>query len=306
MRPVFTGFALSLALLPLAACGAKPESLAQALERAMEAGDADAALALARLEGAPGMLHSLFLRKVGDCAEETTVCRASVAPLDEKFAQQAKQMQEQGLEANVAPEGLVVVEMVEPNGKGTMRLPYAKIDGQYRIVSQRFTAAELAKKRAVTNASLLEKMLAQGIYDPSTGERRTDWKDGAATLPAGGGEVGEELMRESEAMVAAVSANDPDAAVASGDGYATQFLGPKDLLGKDVSMPARKLALRAHGVRMLRDFKVEGGFIKGDDAILLFEARDGLGWIERGAMLLSRDEGRWGKAGTSTVSYPAD
>ena len=39
--------------------------------------------------------------------------------------------------------------------------------------------------------------------------------------------------------------------------------------------------------------------------MLLIEARNGIGWIERGPILLSRDGEYWSKAGDNLVSYPA-
>lgn len=306
MPRVLPALTLLAFLLPLTACGGgSPQKLAESLQTAFEAGDQDAALKLARLEGAPAQLHFFFLDEVGDCADPETVCTAQVAPLDEKFAEQAKRLGEQGLEVAAEPEGLIVLESKTKDGKGTLRMPYAKIDGDYRIVSQRYSAAKLAEMRAKSNEALLQEMLDQGIYDPASGERRTDWKDGATALPADGGEIGAAYRKKVEALAAAAAANDPDAAVASGDGFAAMFLGPADHAGKPVSMDARKRALRAQATRMLQQITVQGGWQKGDDAILVFEGRNGIGWVERGALFLSRTEGDWGKAGEMTVEYPA-
>lgn len=292
--------------LPLAACGGSPEKLAASMQRALDAGDQDAALALARLDGAPAQLHFFYLDRVNDCAEAETTCTVSLEPLDETFTEQARAMAERGLEVMAAPEGLVVVESKSKDSSGRMRMPYAKVDGDYRIVSQRYTAAKLDELRAKGNADLLQEMLDQGIYDRSTGERRTDWKDEATELPAGGGEVGAAYRRKVEALAAAAAAVDPDAAVASGDGLAAMFLGPKDFAGKEVPMDARKRKLRSQSARWLHEIEIEGGWQKGDEAILMFTGRNGIGWVERGAILLVRGEGEadWGKGGAMTVEYP--
>jgi hypothetical protein len=299
--------ALLIGLAPaLEACSSSPDQLATKMGQVMESGDQDAALALARLEGAPAQLHFFFLDEVGDCAAADTVCTAQVMPLDEKFAEQSKSLAEQGLEVTTEPEGLIVIESRTANGKGTMRMPYAKVDGDYRIVAQRYTAAKLAEMRDTSNDALLQKMLDQGIYDPASGERRTDWKDDATALPPGGGEPGESFARQVQAMAAAAKAADPEAAVTSGDGLAARMMAATDYDGKPVSLEARKRSLRAQSARMLHEIRIDGGFVKGDDAILMFEGRNGIGWVERGAMFVSRDDDGWGKAGSTTVSYPAN
>jgi hypothetical protein len=55
---------------------------------------------------------------------------------------------------------------------------------------------------------------------------------------------------------------------------------------------------------MLRDVKVEGGWRLGDDAVVVFSARNGSGWIERGAVLLTKEGDAWDVSGKETVSYP--
>lgn len=295
--------------LPLAACGSNtPEKLAESLQRAFEAGDQDAALALARLEGSPAQLHFFFLDQVGDCAEAETTCTASVAPLDDKFEQQTQGMSAEGFEVVAPPEGIIVVEAKSKDGSGKMRMPYAKVDGDYRIVSQRYSAAKLAEMRAKTNAALLREMLDKGVYDRSTGERNTNWQEGATALPAGGGEVGAAYRKQVEALAAAIAAGDVDAAANSGDGFAAMVLGATDYAGKPVPLDVRKRKLRSQSARWLREIEIEGGWQKGDEAILVFTGRNGIGWIERGVRFVTRDDANanWGKVGDTTVEYPAD
>ena len=294
--------------LPLVACGGSPENLAQSMQKALQAGDQEAALQLARLDGAPAQLHFFYLDQVGDCAEAGTTCTATLAPLDDKFQEQAKGLAEQGLEVIASPEGLVVVELKSETAKGKMRMPYAKVDGDYRIVSQRYSAAKLDEMRGKSNAALLQELLDEGIYDRESGERKTDWKEGATALPAGGGEIGAAYRKQVEALAAAAAAGDPDAAASSGDGFAAMMLGANDYAGKPVPMEVRKRKLRAQSTRWLREIEIEGGWQKGEEAILVFTGRNGIGWIERGAMLVTREDANsgWNNSGETTVEYPAN
>jgi hypothetical protein len=294
--------------LPLVACGGSPDKLAESLQRAFQAGDQEAALALARLDGAPAQLHFFFLDQVGDCAEAGTTCTTTLAPLDDKFKEQAEGLAEQGLEIIAPPEGIVVVEAKSETGSGKMRMPYAKVDGDYRIVSQRYSAAKLDEMRGKSNAALLQEMLDNGIYDPASGERRTDWKDTATELPPGGGDVGAAYRKQVEALAAAVAANDPDAAANNGGAFAAMVVGANDYAGKPVPMEVRKRKLRSQSARWLREIEIEGGWQKGDEAILVFTGKNGIGWIERGALFVTREnaDASWGKAGDTTVEYPAN
>lgn len=298
---------LLLALLPLlSACAGSPESLAKDLQAAFEKGDVDAVLALAQLDGTPSDLRFFMMDQVIDCGAADTDCTASAAPLDDKFKKSLAGLAEQGLEAAVMPEGLIVLQIKQKDGQGSgkAQMPYAKVDGKYRLVAQRYTAAKLTEMRATTNQQLLDKMLAAGIYDSATGQRRTDWKDTATELPADGGEPGQVLVRTSTALHAAVLANDPDAAVKSGDGFAKFALGDKDYDGKPIALDLRKAKLRAQSMRFLHDVKVSGGWIRGDEAVLLVDAKDGIGWIRRGALFMSKNDGQWDISGKQLISYP--
>lgn len=300
--------ALLLACLPLLhACGGSPETLAKEVESTFEKGDMDGALKLAYFEQMPADLRFFFLDQVRECAMPGTTCNASVAPLDEDFKNSLARMADQGLESPYAAEGLILLQSREADGKssGKMQMPYAKVDGKYRLIAQRYTAAKLTELRGTTNQQLLEQMLAAGIYDSAAGERRTDWKDSATALPADGGEPGQQLVRSSAALHAAVLANDPDAAVKSGNGFAAMVLADKDYEGKPVALAERQAKLRTQSARFLHDVKVEGGWLRGQDAIVLLTAKDGVDWTARGAVFLSRDEqGVWNIAGKQLVSYP--
>ncbi|TDR41540.1 hypothetical protein DFR29_11022 [Tahibacter aquaticus] len=298
---------LLLALLPLLhACGGSPDSLARDVQAAFEKGDMDAVLALAKIDGAPADLHFFLLDQVRECGTADVVCTAAAGPLDDGFKKQQAGMAEQGMEVAAAPEGLVVLQAKDADGKGhgKLQMPFAKVDGNYRLIAQRYTPAKLAELRATTNQQLLEKMLAGGIYDSKAQERRTDWKDGATPLPADGGEPGQALVRSSAALYAAVQANDPDAAVKSGNGFAKMVLADKDYDGKPVALEVRKAKMRTQSMRFLHDVKVSAGWQRDNDAIVLVDAKDGLGWVSRGAVFLMKDEDGWNIAGKQMVSYP--
>jgi hypothetical protein len=299
--------ALVLALLaPLAACGGSPENLAKDVQAAFEKGDMDAALKLADIDTTPAQLRFFYLSEVQECGEADVVCTASATPLDDDFKKMLASLGPQGLESVNAPEGLIVVESKSTDGKskGKMRMPYAKVGGKYRLVAQRYTAAKLAEMRAQTNQQLADKMLAAGIYDSETRERRTDWKDTATALPADGGEPGQTLVRTSTALHAAVQANDPEAAAKSGDGFAEMAMRDKDFDGKPIPLDVRKAKLRAQGLRFLHDVKVSGGWQRGNDALLLVDAKDGAGWVSRGAVFMMKTDDKWSIAGKEMVEYP--
>jgi hypothetical protein len=297
---------LSLAVLPLVACGGSPENLAKDVQTAFEKGDMDAAIKLADLDGTPAQLRFFYLDEVRECGTAPITCTATAGPLDDEFKKRLEGLGPQGLESAGVPEGVILVEAKSADGKssGKMRMPYAKVGGQYRIVAQRYTAAKLKEMRESTNAQLADKMLAAGIYDSEKGERRTDWKDTATALPADGGEPGQALVRTSTALYAAAKANDPDAAVKSGDGFAAMVLADKDYEGKPLSLDERKAKLRAQAYRFLHDVKVSGGWIRGEEAILLVDAKDGADWISRGALFLMKRDGEWSVAGKEVVEYP--
>lgn len=296
-----------LSLMPLLhACGSTPESFAAQVQQAFESGDMDRVLAFSAIDDAPADLRFFLLDQVRECGEATTTCTAQAEPLDEKFKQSLGELGAQGLESPQMPEGLIVLTTREADGQGSgqLKMPYAKVGGQYRLISQRYTAAKLTELRATTNQQLLDQMLAAGIYDMTAGERRTDWKDTATALPADGGEPGQMLVKTSAALYAAAQAGDPDAAAASGNDFAKLMLSATDFSGKPVAHEVRKAKLRTQALRFLHDVRIGGGWQRGDEAVLLVDAKNGAGWIERGALFLSKRDGGWAIAGKQTISYP--
>jgi hypothetical protein len=299
-----------LALLASTACitagaASSPEALALGLQKAMQAGDLKAAAALADIERAPAELRFFYYAQVLECSVEAT-CTTSLAPIDAEYR---ANLQEQAKEAGAEPldaAGLVVVttKSLDGSGSGTMKMPYAKYGNDFKLATMRVSDAEFAARRAKSNETLLQEMFAQGIYDSAKGERRTDWATAATRLPADGGDAGKAFVRQTAAMAAAVDAKDPDAAMRSGGQWAAMVFGDKSYDGKPIPAEQRKRKLQVQSLRMLRDVKVSGGYRFGDDVALMFEARNGIGWIERGAVVLTRDGEEWDVAGKRTVSYP--
>jgi hypothetical protein len=298
---------VSLCLSSCSGAASNPAALAKELQKALDSGNFEAARSLADLGGAPAELHFAYLSNVLDCSGAAK-CTVSTAPLDAEFRQALNDdAKKEGADVPQA-EGLIVLAMRSDDGteSGTMKMPYAKVGGQYKLATLHLTPAELTRRRAQPSESLLKQMLADGIYDNASGARRTDWETAATKLPAGGGEPGAALVQQTTKMSAAVDAKDPNAAMNAGGQWALLVFADKSYDGKPIALEQRQRKLQVQSLRMLRDVKVLGGYELGDDAVLLIEARDGVGWVQRGAVLISRDGGAWDGsiAGRQMVSYP--
>ena len=297
-----------IALLGLSSCSNaanSPETLAKQLQKALDAGDFDAAAKLADLDGAPAEVRFAYFDSVYSCAADMK-CSVAVAPLDDAFRKGLADDARQIDATPIAAEGVLVVteKSTDGQGSGELKMPYVKSNGAYKVAVMRPGAATIQKYRAQTNDDLLKQMFAGGIYEPASGNRRTDWATAAKPLPADGGEPGKAFVAQTKAMTAAVDAKDPDAAMHAGGRWSELVFSDKSYDGKPIAKEQRQKKLHAQSQRMLRDVKVTGGYQLGDDAVLVFEARNGAGWIERGAVLVSRDGNAWDVAGRQTVSYP--
>jgi len=305
LRLILPALASLLVVFSCAGATSTPDALAKALQRALDSGDFKAAAALADMANAPAEVHFALLGNVYECSTEAT-CTVATAPIEATFRQQlAEQAKQLGAEAPAA-EGLIVVtsKSKDGSGSGTLQMPYAKIDGTYKLASLHLGAAEIAKRRATSGEQLLKDMFAGGIYDNASGERRTDWATAATPLPADGGKAGAELVRQTSAMAKAVDAKDPDAAMTVGGQWATVVFADKSYDGKPIAREQRQKKLYVQSLRMLRDVKVTGGYELGDDAALIVEARDGIGWTERGAVLMTRTGDVWDVSGKQLIAYP--
>ena len=305
----FTRSALSLCvLLVVSSCGAAattPESLAQALQKALDAGDFEAAARLADIDGAPAEARFAYFDAVHGCASEMQ-CKVSVAALDDAFRQGLVEDAKAIDATPIAADGVIVIaeKSRDGSGSGELRMPYVKSGRDYRIAVLRPGLATIAKSRAESNDDLARKMFAGGIYDTASGTRRTDWATAAKPLPADGGDAGRAFVAQTTAMAAAVDTKDPDAAMRAGGRWAAVVFADKGYDGKAIAKTERQKKLWVQSQRMLRDVRVSGGYELGDDAVLLVDARNGSGWVERGAVLVSREGGMWEVAAKETVAYP--
>ena len=275
------------------------QPLDKQLQKALDAGDMDAALKLAAIDQSPVDVRFFFLDMVRECAGEMT-CTVALAPLSAKAPRETD-----GAELPVPQTGWVVVtqKTKDGTGSGKMEMPYGTVGGKPMVLGARLTAARIASLRASSNESLMDEALAQGIYDSELGERRMDWKKVATKLGAGGGEFGAFLVQRAAALQKAAAANDPDPAAAAGGRWAAMVFGAEGYDGP-VPLAARKAKLRTQSQRFLRDIKVLGGYQLGDDAMLTVEAKDAAGWTVRGPMLVSRNEEGFDVAGDLTIAYP--
>jgi hypothetical protein len=301
----FLSFAVLLATSTAVSAASSPTGLAAALQKALDAGDFAAASALADIDGAPAEARFAYFDAVYSCASEMT-CKVAVAPLDAEFrtglAEDAKTY---GADP-IAAEGIIVVteKSKDGSGSGDLRMPYVKKGSDYRIAVMKPGAAALAQSKARTNDEIVKSFLAKGIYDPKTNARRTDWATAAKPLPKDGGEAGKAFVASTSAMSKAVDAKDPDAAMHAGGRMAEIVFRDKGFDGKPIPKSERQKKLVAQSQRRLRDVKVEGGYQLGDDAVVVFSGRNGSGWIERGAVLLTKEGDTWDVSGRETVSYP--
>jgi len=218
------------------------------------------------------------------------------------MAEQTKQM---GIEMP-APEGQIVINTKQKDGSssGTAKMPYAKVNGEYRILSGRYTDKMLASLRSKSNDDLLKEIFDQGIPDVETAKLRKDWATAATKLPADGGEAGKSLIARTTALYKAAQAKDPDAAVRAGSKVQTMGLAKKDYSGKPIPMKTRQLELKLSSLNWLHDVKIEAGYRLGSSVVLVIEARDGAGWIVRGPILLRKHGTQWLVARRHVVNYP--
>lgn len=308
MKHILLGLA-AWALLSGAACSqaqSTPEALAKAVQSAFGKGDFEAARRLAEMDMAPADLHFFYFDAVWECAGES-VCTARLAAADNDLIDRLKEQASQ-INAEVPTvEGTVVIEMKARDGSssGKMSMPYAKTGGAYKLVSIAYTAQEIAKLKATTNESLVKEFFTRGIRGSAMSEPRTDWETAATKLPADGGDVGKAYLKQTRAMAAAVDAKDPDAAMNSGSQMAKIIYRDKNFDGTLIPLAERKAKLKVQALRMVRDVTIKGGYQMGDSAVLVIEARAGVGRVTRGPILLVDDGGVRDEAGAHFIRYPA-
>ena len=298
----------------LAGCGGdSPGALAKRLEDALKAGDMDAAIALVEWRDTPAELRFFYMHLLPDCFERH-VCAVTTSALTDEFREHtAAQAKTQGAEYRVAPEGTIEVVGKLPadaphKSDGTSRegmnlsMPYARIDGRYKIITMHYTPAKVAELKAKTAQMVADETLAQGIGNP----RDLEWKQKAKALPAGGGAPGLAFSASSAALADAVKTGNVDTVMAALGRYGKFIFGEKDTDGTLIPLKTRQLGLRAQAVRYPTDVTVLGGYILGDTAALVYEGHNGAGRIVRGVVLMEQHEGVWDDVGRQTIEIPPD
>ena len=295
----------------LTACGGdSPQALAKRLDSALKAGDMDAAIGLIQWHDSPAELRFHYLNLLPQCFERH-VCTATLGPLTDEFRGRTAKWKTQGAEFAVAPEGTIEVNGEPPadaphKNNGTSReamnlsMPYARINGQYKIVSMSYTPAKVAELKAKTAQAVADETLAQGVGNP----RDLEWKQKASALPAGGGEPGLAFTTSTAALAGAMKSGSLDAVIASMGDLGRAIYRDKDTDGTTIPRKTRELKLRADSVRSETDATVLGGYLLGDTAALFYEGHNGAGWIVRGVVLMEQREGLWQEAGRQTIEVP--
>ncbi len=309
MKKLNLAFALSLSIALQACASSTPEKLASDLQSALDKGDVDAALAMGNFKNTIPILKWTYLRRVVSCGYES-ICRVMVKADDPAaIAERAAEQLKQGFEFDEKPAGVLIVSFGSRKPgtfEGEQSMPYAKIDGQFRILTGHYNAKKLAELRAKSNSQLLDEMFAQGIRENvPPHNNRTDWKTAATVLPAGGGEIGAAYEAEIARDYLRYSTGDLASILADGGNFEKAIYGEKDSDGAPVAKSVRISELRIQSGRMTVQTKVLGGYQLGDDVVLDTEGTAENGWIVRGPVLLTQNsEGKFLSAGDMTVSYP--
>lgn len=294
--------------LVLSGCGGDtPEQLTARVQAVLDKGDVDGALTVGDFARTPPQILFFWVDQVTECASDD-LCKVSTAPYDEERAKKdAEQSKQMGMTFPAKPEGLLVIDIQgrSGNSSGSMKMPYANVGGTFKILAPSLTDEKIAELKAKTTQALVDEKLSEGIYDYDSQQNRTDWKTAATALPADGGEIGQWYVKDVADNYAAYAAGDVDRVLALGGDLEKALYGPTNFEGQPVAKEVRQAALRAQLVRKLKEVKVLGGYQLGNQAVLMVEGLTSGGWVERGAVVLARQDGKWGLAGRNTVSYPA-
>ena len=281
--------ALSLAKICAAPVSADSTAdIAKRIQKAIATKNMDALAAeVDQFASLTGMEQFALLDIVVDC--QTAVCTTSVGPLSDKAHERMKAQAAEGVEPTAKPEGSIELAMKEADGSGSMsgHFPYAKVGAAYKIVGSRPTAAHLAKLKATTPQAATDARLAKGIDDDAA------WKTKAKVLPAVGGEAGQAWLASVQALGAAVTARDVDAAAKARGSWGKMVLGATDHSGKPRPLAERQLKLRSQSARFIVAAKVLGGYQLGDTAVLTIEGTNGAGNALKGPIVLAKRDGTW-------------
>ncbi len=284
--------AIALAALSGSACGSdSPDALAQKLSSALHSGDLEAANALLQNQHNAADQQLAYISLVENCSNGFE-CKVSRGAVTADFTKSmASDRENEGRELPMAAEGLLTVSTsykdANSDANDTFTLPYAKVDGSYKIISAKYTAAKLHELQAKSAQIVAEEQLAVGIDgDP-------DWKSKATQLAADGGDPGKQLVAHVAAIAKAFKDHDYASLIALGGVRANYLYAEKDSSGAVVPAKKRQLILQGQQVQELLDVKVLGGYQQGDTAVVIIEGHNGAGWIVRGLYQMQMTDGKW-------------
>ena len=285
--------AATLAALVVPACAAadSPTALAQRMQKAVAAKDVDAfAAEFDQLGALTGMEQFAALNLVRECQEMT--CTLTAGPLTPEATEELKKDPE--LEPTAQPEGVIVLAAKSADGTGQMSGNLALREGRFGL-QDRGRAAQGGPPRE-----------AEG-HDGTGGDRREAREGHRRTIPPGrarrrrcrptAASPARSSSPRSRRSAHAVKAKDVDAAAKAGGGWNEMVFGATED-GKPVPLATRQLALRVQSPRIIVDARVLGGYVNGDQAVLVIEGTNGAGNTIKGPLVMSKafGDGAWQKS----------
>lgn len=312
MKSRYPLLAALLLTLFVSACGSgsrsTPQGLADALSQALDRGDFAALDDLVAFHGAPAQMKSMLHEMSLDCGRLR--CEVSPIKIDDVWRAESEALKaNKGLEFQYEVVGLLELHGTSrdpsPENRESFkaRIPYALIDGQYRVVSMRFSPDKLSELQATSAEQAAATTLAKGIYDFEAGELRTDFAERASELPADGGEPGAAWQTLVQARAEAIRNRDPDAYAAL-DEVGAVLYGATDWSGRPVAIELRQRKILAASLTDVIDSRVLGGWQLGNTAILVIEGRNGGGSTIRGAQFMRLSAGGWVPHARDLIEIP--
>jgi len=253
-----------------------PQGLLDELKAVIAKKDVNAATILIDWGNAPVQAYRMLKMSVADCFAPAK-CQIATGPLTE-----ADKTPNENYYFPVAPEGVIRIKS-EPEEEG-FSMPYAKVNGSYKIVIGQLTEKSWNEVKLAADASKIAKEMASDIV--------TSGKP----LPADGGEPAK-AYRE---YLAAVAKGDTDFLAQHGSQGDLYFFGTA------YKANPTKAAITVDLTRMevIAEPIIKGGFIQDSRAVLLVSGLNGLGWITEGAIILAQKDRKWSIEDHRHEGYP--